>query len=291
MNTLLVEAVDTIPEAIAWMCILAFQTTSTTLHTSTVPLFSLLWDTSLRVDNNEAVFTLMRRVLSATMHYCSPESFRPVAELVVTRVQMLCDTIVEEEPIHRTLQMTLVVAALRKSKKAESMFTGERYSTLFAPALMKLADQIATILSKLSVIPLSGRLKDDVCAILVACLKGGGMSLWVRGRAALEHLWEVRFVRYLGRMLRIYYLRILAPATAQLGPSLNLTNQRAQTGKHSCFRMCKGKVQTPCATISNGGIGLFYQEIRSIFLKLWICCMVSSSTAECHSATMRSAVL
>jgi hypothetical protein len=59
---------------------------------------------------------------------------------------------------------------------------------------MRPADQIATILSKLSVIPLNDRLKDDVCAILVACLKGGEMSLWVRGRAALEHLWEVRSI-------------------------------------------------------------------------------------------------
>ena len=39
---------------------------------------------------------------------------------------------------------------------------------------------------------MTGNLKDDVCAVLVACLKGGEMSLWVRGRAALEHLWEVR---------------------------------------------------------------------------------------------------
>jgi U3 small nucleolar RNA-associated protein 20 len=128
MTMLLVEAVDALPDAIAWMCISAFQTTSTTLHTSTIPLLSLLWDTSLRVDNDEAMFTLMRRVLSATMHYCSPESFRPIAELVVARIQTLCDTIVEDEHIHRTLQMVLVVTALRKGKKAESMFPGEQYS-------------------------------------------------------------------------------------------------------------------------------------------------------------------
>lgn len=56
---------------------------------------------------------------------------------------------------------------------------------------MRPADQIAMILSKLSVIPLNDGLKVDICAILVACLKGGEMSLWVRGRAALEHLWKV----------------------------------------------------------------------------------------------------
>lgn len=128
MNMLLVEAVDTIPDATAWMYISAFQTTSTTLHTSTTPLLSLLWDTTLRVDNNEAMFTLMRRVLSATMHYCSPESFRPISDLVVSRIQTLYDTIVDDEHVHRTLQMVLVVTALRKGKKAESMFSGEYHS-------------------------------------------------------------------------------------------------------------------------------------------------------------------
>ena len=130
INMLIVEAVDTIPDAIAWMYISAFQTTSTTLHTSTIPLLTLLWDTSLRVDNNDAMFTLMRRVLSATMHYCSPESFRPIADLVVARIQTLCDTVVEDEHIHRTLQMALVATALRKGKKAESMFSGQYYPAL-----------------------------------------------------------------------------------------------------------------------------------------------------------------
>jgi hypothetical protein len=68
--------------------------------------------------------------------------------------------------------------------------------------------------------------------------------------------------------------RILALAIGQLGLSLNLTNQKAQTGKPSCFRMCKSKVQVSCMTISDGRTELFYQGTRSIFLKPWIYYMV-----------------
>ena len=126
MTTLLVEALDKVQDTVAWIYITAFQTTSATLHTSTIPLFSHLWDTSLQTKDYNATFTLMRRVLTATMHYCSPGSFAPISDFVVAQIQMLNDT-VANETAHRTLQMTLVIAALRKGKKAESMLTGGRH--------------------------------------------------------------------------------------------------------------------------------------------------------------------
>ncbi|KIM31383.1 hypothetical protein M408DRAFT_7156 [Serendipita vermifera MAFF 305830] len=172
---MLVEALDSIPDAIAWVYISTFQTTGSILHTVTTPLLTLLLDSSLRADDFTPIFILVRRVLNATMHYSTPDSFRPVAEILVSRVQYLNYTAAEEEAIHRTLQITLVVASLRKGKKAESIFTG---------------DQIAAILSKLATIPLVDGLKEDIVAVLVACLKGSEMSIWVRGRAALEHVWE-----------------------------------------------------------------------------------------------------
>lgn len=127
VTLLLVEALDSIQDAVAWIYISAFQTTSSILHTSTVPLLNLLWDASLKADSFDAIFTLMRRILNATMHYCSPESFRPIADLVTGRIQSLNESVVEEEGIHRTLRLTLVIAALRKGKKAESMFTGRPF--------------------------------------------------------------------------------------------------------------------------------------------------------------------
>ena len=124
-TTMLVQDLESIPDAIAWVYVSAFQTTSSTLHTSATPLLALLWDASLAADSFEAIFTLTRRVINATMHYCSTDSFRPISELVNTRVQALEEANMEEDHVHRTLQLTLVVAALRKGKKAESMFTGK----------------------------------------------------------------------------------------------------------------------------------------------------------------------
>jgi hypothetical protein len=42
----------------------------------------------------------------------------------------------------------------------------------------------------LSTIPLDDAVKLDVVTSVVACLKSAEMALWVRGRAALEHLWK-----------------------------------------------------------------------------------------------------
>lgn len=53
-------------------------------------------------------------------------------------------------------------------------------------------EQLSSVLATLTFIPLTERLKSQVVALTVACLKGSEMSLWAKGREALEHVWKVR---------------------------------------------------------------------------------------------------
>jgi len=53
-------------------------------------------------------------------------------------------------------------------------------------------EQLSSVLETLTFIPLTERLKAQVVALIVACLKGSEISLWAKGRAALEHVWKVR---------------------------------------------------------------------------------------------------
>ncbi|KAG8869452.1 U3 snoRNP protein [Serendipita sp. 405] len=174
---LLVASLDTIQDAIALVYVNAFQSTSSTLHTSTVPLLELLIGQAIGVgeDRYEAIMKLLRRVLTATMHYCTIETFTAISDIIVARMQALPDPTTETEACCRTMEIALVVCAFRKGKRAESMLS---------------SDQLSTILTKLSAIPSIDGLKRSMSSLVVACLKGSEMSVWVRARSTLEHIWK-----------------------------------------------------------------------------------------------------
>jgi len=55
-----------------------------------------------------------------------------------------------------------------------------------------LAEQTTSILNVVTTTPLSSRLRQPVLHVTVACLRGYDMAIWMKGRRAIEHIWEVR---------------------------------------------------------------------------------------------------
>lgn len=121
MTDLLLDSLNVIQDAVAWVYITAFQSTSSTVHTSAVSLLKMLWDSALTAEDFDAVSRLLRRILSATMHYCTIESFQTMANLVTTLIQTMRSTPQSEERNWRIMETTLVVCAFRKGRHAESM--------------------------------------------------------------------------------------------------------------------------------------------------------------------------
>ncbi|KAG8814140.1 U3 snoRNP protein, partial [Serendipita sp. 399] len=180
---LLIDSLDTTQDAVAWVYIYAFQSTSCTLHTSTIPLLELLVEEAVGAEEGEegydAVRKLLRRVLTATMHYCTIETFTPIADFVVARVVQAMPpdpaTELEKRCTSRTLEIVLVVCAFRKGKRSENMLS---------------TSQRSLVLTKLATVPLVDGLKRPVASLVVACLKGSEMSVWVQARAVLDHVWK-----------------------------------------------------------------------------------------------------
>jgi U3 small nucleolar RNA-associated protein 20 len=125
ITSLMLESLSTIQDAMAWIYITAFQSTSPMLHTSAVSLLDMLWDEALVAEDFEAVSRLLRRSLSATMHYCTIESFQPMAAMIATRVYALRGLHQDEEKCWRTMEIALVVYAFRKGGHARSMLNCE----------------------------------------------------------------------------------------------------------------------------------------------------------------------
>ncbi|KAG8824346.1 U3 snoRNP protein, partial [Serendipita sp. 399] len=179
---LLIASLDTIQDAVAWVYIYAFQSTSCTLHTSTIPLLELLVGEAVDAEGQEgydAVRKLLRRVLTATMHYCTIETFNPISEFMVARVLQAMPpdptTELEKRCTSRTLEFALVVCAFRKGKRSENMLS---------------TSQLSLLLTKLATVPLVDGLKRPVASLVVACLKESEMSVWVQARAILDHVWK-----------------------------------------------------------------------------------------------------
>lgn len=54
------------------------------------------------------------------------------------------------------------------------------------------AKQTTSILNVVTTTPLSSRLRQPILHVAVACLKGYDMAIWMKGRRAVDHIWEVR---------------------------------------------------------------------------------------------------
>lgn len=134
------ESEDRLEDVVAWVLIAAFQSTSETLHTSTTSLVGLLLDLTKSSREFESLSRLWRRVLAATMYYCTIDSFKPVADLFVSRISEMKNE--DEETISRILEITLIITAFRKGKKASSMFTGKCHRIISYPNLLTPIQQI-----------------------------------------------------------------------------------------------------------------------------------------------------
>ncbi|KAH7909651.1 armadillo-type protein [Hygrophoropsis aurantiaca] len=120
--TLMAESVDEVEDASAWMIVFACKSVSQTLHTTTPTVMAPLIDFYLGCDTPEAMYGLLRRVLTALIHHCKgPEQFSPVADLVVERfsvVAKLVDPIgTDQERLRRVVQITSVICAVRQGSR------------------------------------------------------------------------------------------------------------------------------------------------------------------------------
>jgi U3 small nucleolar RNA-associated protein 20 len=121
---LLVDEQDDLEGAIAWIFVSATQSVSNTLHTTAPSFVSALLDRHLVAESHEQTFRLLRRVLSSAMHHSTMESFAPVAEAVVLKLEEIKDA-GHEEQLARVLEVVCVVCAFRKGNKGECMLDGK----------------------------------------------------------------------------------------------------------------------------------------------------------------------
>ena len=124
MVQLLVDEQDDLENAIAWIFVSATQSVSNTLHTTTLSFVMALLDRHLVAESNERTFKLLRRVLSSAMHHSTIESFAPIAEALVLRVEET-KAAENEEKLARVLEVLSLVCAFRKGNKSGSMLDGK----------------------------------------------------------------------------------------------------------------------------------------------------------------------
>ena len=121
---LLVDEQGDLESAIAWTFVSAAQSVSNTLHTTAPSFVTALLDRYLVSESHERLFRLLRRVLSSAMHHSTTESFTPVAEAVVLKLEEI-KTAEHEEQLARMLEVVCVICAFKKGNKAESMLDGK----------------------------------------------------------------------------------------------------------------------------------------------------------------------
>lgn len=124
MVQLLVDERNDLENAIAWTFVSATQSVSNTLHTTASSFITALLDCHLVSESHERTFKLLRRVLSSAMHHSTIESFAPVAEAVVLKLEEI-KTAEHEEQLARMLEAVCIICAFRKGKNAESMLDGK----------------------------------------------------------------------------------------------------------------------------------------------------------------------
>lgn len=124
MVQLLVDEQDDLENAIAWIFASATQSVSNTLHATALSFISALLDRHLVSEYHERTFKLLRRVLSSAMHHSTIESFAPVAEALLLRLEEI-KAAGNEEQLARVLEVMCVICAFRKGKKSESILDGK----------------------------------------------------------------------------------------------------------------------------------------------------------------------
>ena len=124
MVQLLVDEQGDLENAITWIFVSATQSVSNTLHTTALSFVTALLDRHLDTESNEWTFKLLRRVLSSAMHHSTMESFAPIAEALVLRVEET-KAAEDEERLARVLEVLCLVCAFRKGNKSGSMLDGK----------------------------------------------------------------------------------------------------------------------------------------------------------------------
>ncbi|KAH7929562.1 hypothetical protein BV22DRAFT_1191955 [Leucogyrophana mollusca] len=160
---LMAESIDEVEDATAWMVVFACKSVSQTLHTTTASVMAPLIDFYLRCERPDALYGLLRRVLTALVHHCKgPEQFSTVAELIVQRLSATANLVdptdATYERLRRVLQIASVVCAVRQ---------GSRMS----PA------QLTRLASELPSLPLVPALQCALLGFSTSLLTAGDMSL------------------------------------------------------------------------------------------------------------------
>ncbi|OAX32581.1 hypothetical protein K503DRAFT_870071, partial [Rhizopogon vinicolor AM-OR11-026] len=157
---LMVQNLEGVEDASAWMVVFACKSVSQTLHTSAGSLISSLIDCHLTSDNARLSYTLLRRVLTALVHHCNgSEQFSVVACLVVDRFCTLSQAEdLNHQQLQRAMQITSVVCAVRQGSRLSS-------------------SHLTQLSSRLASLPLDVSLHSELLGFASSLLTAGDMAM------------------------------------------------------------------------------------------------------------------
>lgn len=94
------------------------QSVSQTLHTATTSIIRPLVDYYVGAEDEEAAYTLVRRVLTALIHHCKDkEQFSGVADMLVAQFEERVKDPTDEERLRRVLEVASVVCSVRQGSR------------------------------------------------------------------------------------------------------------------------------------------------------------------------------
>lgn len=110
------------------------QSVSQTLHTATTSIIRPLAEYYVDADDEEATYTLVRRVLTALIHHCKDkEQFSSVADMLVAQFDQLVKDHIDEERLRRMLEIASVVCSVRQGSRllraCKPLYSARRMST------------------------------------------------------------------------------------------------------------------------------------------------------------------
>ncbi|KZT64878.1 hypothetical protein DAEQUDRAFT_769307 [Daedalea quercina L-15889] len=162
-------------DACAWVFVSACKSVSQTLHTATASIIQPLVGYYVGAEDEEAAYTLVRRVLTALIHHCKDkEQFSGIADVLVAKFEECVKEPADEERLRRMLEVASVVCSVRQGSRLSSK-------------------QLSTLLSHFPSLPLTALLHVAVLKFAISTLTAGDMALWTGpGRTVLSRAFEQR---------------------------------------------------------------------------------------------------
>ena len=94
------------------------QSVSQTLHTATTSIIRPLVEYYIVAEDEEAAYTLVRRVLTALIHHCKDrEQFSAVADMLVAQFEERVKDCSDEGKLRRVLEVASVVCSVRQGSR------------------------------------------------------------------------------------------------------------------------------------------------------------------------------